>query len=220
MESLQEMTARHQRESQERIREMQRDTQVFHDEYRHVIEEWRKYLFNFIFLLGGVLTIFLSLASSTSFFIQIKPSELTGVLKIFLLALGILVFAIIYSIWKDRELMWGRVWIKGFDFGINEYEKYKLRYKLKKFLWIFFPGSFPEMDGLSLETKKEHGEITGKKYTYFEDFKRRRTDFRVLVYVTRLNSGVWDYPIIFGLLSIFGISISFYAFYQLIVLVG
>ena len=136
MNQFQDLTDRFKRESNERIEKMEKDTEIYHKEYASIIQEWRKYLFNFIFLLGGIITIFLSLASSTSFSIQVNTGELVDILRMFLLALGILVFAIVYSIWKDREIMWGRLWIKGFYFGKNEFEKYTLIYKFKKLLWV------------------------------------------------------------------------------------
>ncbi len=199
---------------------MENDTKEYQTEYAKLIQEWRRYLFNFIVLIGGILTIFLSLVSSGSFSVRVDSKNFAEILKLFLLALGVLVFSIIYSFIKDRELMWGRIWIKGYDFGDNEVEKYSLVYKFKKFLWVFFPILLPEMDELTKEIKENLEKRNGKKFTYFSDLKRRRTDFRILIYVTRLNDGVWNYLVIFGLLSIFGIGISFYAFYRLISLVA
>lgn len=220
MNQFQEIVDRHKRESEERMQKMERDTQIYHEEYRHLIQEWRKYLWNFIFLLGGILTVFLSLVSSDLFSLVVDPKKFAGILKLFLLALGILVFSIVYSIFKDRELMWGRTWIKGFDFGDNEFEKYTFKYKFKKFLWILFPTLLPGMDGLTAQMKIDSEKRSGRKFTYFSDFKRRRTDFRILVYVTRLNDGVWNYLVVFGMLSALGIGLSFYAFYKLISLVA
>ncbi|PIU78702.1 MAG: hypothetical protein COZ28_03295 [Candidatus Moranbacteria bacterium CG_4_10_14_3_um_filter_44_15] len=137
------------------LEKIKKDTLEFHKEYNSIIREWRKYLYYLVLFLGGALSIFFTIVSSSFLNKKIDQSDFALSLKILLLSIALNIIAITYSIYKEREIMWGKILIKGFDFGEKEYEKYTLHYKFKKFCWVLFPDKFPEMDELNDELRED-----------------------------------------------------------------
>lgn len=215
---FQQITDRHKRESDKRIAQIEKDTSEFNEENRYLTAEWRQYLYKYILLLGGILSFLIALSSANLIKKNINPEDFFSALKFIFSALILSILAILYSIFKERENMWGRIYIKSADHADFD-RKCKRLARIKKFLWVIFPLWFKNMEEMNGKLKEETKK-KGWKFGYFSDFKRRYTDFRVFKYAFGLNDGVVWYGRIFGILSTASIIFGIFGIYKLLLILN